>query len=131
MLALCYTKPGVFELTEKPLPEILDPKDAIVRVTLSSICTSDLHIKHGSVPRARLGVTVGHEMVGVVERTGNEVTSVRPGDRVTVNVETFCGKCFFTDSSTTAQIPTAVGRSAAGLTADRRNLSACPSPTKV
>lgn len=95
MLALCYTKPGVFELTEKPLPEILDPKDAIVRVTLSSICTSDLHIKHGSVPRARLGVTVGHEMVGVVERTGNEVTSVRPGDRVTVNVETFCGKCFF------------------------------------
>lgn len=95
MLALSYTKPGVFELTEKPLPEILDPKDAIVRVTLSSICTSDLHIKHGSVPRARLGVTVGHEMVGVVERTGNEVTSVRPGDRVTVNVETFCGKCFF------------------------------------
>lgn len=80
---------------DKPEPQIVDPRDAIVRVTLSSICTSDLHIKHGSVPRAVPGVTVGHEMVGVVEAVGSGVTSVRRGDRVAVNVETFCGECFF------------------------------------
>lgn len=95
MLAYTYIKQGKFELIEKPKPELKDTRAAIVRVTLSSICTSDLHIKHGSVPRAVPGITVGHEMVGVVEQTGADVTSVRPGDRVTVNVETFCGECFF------------------------------------
>lgn len=95
MLAYTYMEKGRFELLEKPKPLLLDPKDAIVRVSLASICTSDLHIKHGSVPRAVPGITVGHEMVGVVEEVGEAVTSVRPGDRVTVNVETFCGECFF------------------------------------
>ncbi len=80
---------------EKAKPELLDDRDAIVKVTLSSICSSDLHIKHGSVPRAVPGVTVGHEMVGVVESVGGSVSKVKPGDRVTVNVETFCGACFF------------------------------------
>ena len=95
MLACTYLGPGRIELREKPKPELLDPRDALVRVTLGSICTSDLHIKHGSVPRAVPGVTVGHEMVGVVETIGSAVSTVRPGDRVTVNVETFCGECFF------------------------------------
>lgn len=95
MLAYTYVKQGTFTLLEKPKPVLQDDRDAIVRVTLSSICTSDLHIKHGSVPRAVPGITVGHEMVGVVEEVGSAVTTVRPGDRVTVNVETFCGECFF------------------------------------
>lgn len=95
MLAYTYKTKGTFKLEEKPVPEILSSTDAIVRVTLSSICTSDLHIKHGSVPRAVPGITVGHEMVGVVEKVGAAVTNVAPGDRVTVNVETFCGECFF------------------------------------
>lgn len=95
MLAYTYTAPGKFELCEKTKPILLDPRDAIVKVTLASICTSDLHIKHGSVPRAVPGITVGHEMVGIVEQVGTAVTTVRPGDRVTVNVETFCGECFF------------------------------------
>lgn len=95
MLAYTYIKHGKFELLEKPKPEIRDSRDAIVRVTLGSICTSDLHIKHGSVPRAIPGITVGHEMVGIVEEVGFDVTLVKPGDRVTVNVETFCGECFF------------------------------------
>ena len=82
-------------MQEKARPELLDPKDAIVKVTLASICSSDLHIKHGSVPRAVPGITVGHEMVGIVEQVGAEVRTVSPGDRVTVNVETFCGECFF------------------------------------
>ena len=95
MKALTYIEHNHFALLDKPEPEIIDPRDAVVRATLGSICTSDLHIKHGSVPRAVPGTTVGHEMVGIVEQVGPDVTSVRPGDRVTVNVETFCGKCFF------------------------------------
>ena len=95
MKALTYLERGRFAVTEKPKPVVTDPRDAVVRVTLGSICTSDLHIKHGSVPRAVPGITVGHEMVGVVEAVGAEVKTVRPGDRVTVNVETFCGECYF------------------------------------
>lgn len=95
MLTYTYVSPGKFEFREKPRPQLQHPRDAIVRVTLSSICTSDLHIKHGSVPRANVGITVGHEMVGIVEETGSAVTNVKPGDRVTVNVETYCGECFF------------------------------------
>ena len=95
MLAYTYVEKGKFELREKEKPMLRDEKDAIVKVTFSSICTSDLHIKHGSVPKAVPGITVGHEMVGIVEQTGSEVKKVKPGDRVTVNVETFCGKCFF------------------------------------
>lgn len=95
MLAYTYIKKGEFRLIEKEKPELKNEKDAIVRVTLSSICTSDLHIKHGSVPRAVPGITVGHEMVGIVEQVGTGVVSVKPGDRVVVNVETFCGECYF------------------------------------
>ena len=95
MLAYTFLEQGTFKLLEKERPALLDDRDAIVRVTLASICTRDLHIKHGSVPRAVPGITVGHEMVGVVEEVGPAVSSVKPGDRVTVNVETFCGHCFF------------------------------------
>ena len=95
MIAMTYIEPGKFALTEKSRPRLENPRDAIVRVTISSICTSDLHIKHGSVPRAVPGITLGHEMVGVVEEVGSAVTKVKPGDRVTVNVETYCGECFF------------------------------------
>ncbi len=95
MLAYTYVEKGKFALQNKPKPVLRNEKDAIVKVTLASICTSDLHIKHGSVPKAVPGITVGHEMVGIVEQTGKEVKNVKPGDRVTINVETFCGKCFF------------------------------------
>ena len=95
MKAYTYINKGEFALIDKPKPTIIEPTDAIVRVTLGSICTSDLHIKHGSVPRAVPGITVGHEMVGIVEQLGAEVKGVNVGDRVTVNVETFCGECFY------------------------------------
>ena len=95
MKAYTYIEKGKFELTDKPVPVLSDPTDAIVRVTLSSICTSDHHTRNGSVPRAVKGITVGHEMVGVVEAVGDEVKEIKPGDRVTVNVETFCGECYF------------------------------------
>lgn len=95
MKAYTYINKGEFALVDKPKPTIIEPTDAIVRVTLGSICSSDLHIKHGSVPRAVPGITVGHEMVGIVEELGSEVKGVSVGDRVTVNVETFCGECFY------------------------------------
>lgn len=95
MNALIYVEKGRFEMTEKEKPVLLEATDAIVRVTLSSICTSDLHIMHGAVPLARPGITVGHEMVGVVEQVGSAVKNVNIGQRVAVNVETFCGECFF------------------------------------
>ena len=95
MKAFTYIEKGKFALIEKQKPELQASTDAIVRVTLGSICSSDLHIKHGSVPRAVPGITVGHEMVGVVEEIGADVKGVKVGDRVTVNVETFCGECFF------------------------------------
>lgn len=95
MKALTYIEHGKFAMQEKAKPQLVSARDALVRVTLGSICTSDLHIKHGSVPRAVPGITVGHEMVGVVEAVGADVKTVKPGDRVTVNVETFCGECFF------------------------------------
>ena len=95
MKAYTYINKGEFALIDKPKPTIIEPTDAIVRVTLGSICSSDMHIKHGSVPRAVPGITVGHEMVGIVEELGSEVKGVSVGDRVTVNVETFCGECFY------------------------------------
>ena len=95
MKAYTYINKGEFALIDKPKPTIIEPTDAIVRVTLGSICSSDLHIKHGSVPRAVPGITIGHEMVGIVEELGSEVKGVSVGDRVTVNVETFCGECFY------------------------------------
>lgn len=95
MLAYTYRGKNDFALEEKEKPVLLEKTDAIVKVTLASICSSDIHIKHGAVERAVAGITVGHEMVGVVESVGSDVTKVKPGERVTVNVETFCGECFF------------------------------------
>ena len=93
MLTYMYVEKGEFSLVEKP--KLLYERDAIVKVMLSSICSSDPHIKHGGVPRAVEGITVGHETVGVVEEVGEMVNHVKVGDRVTINVETFYGECFF------------------------------------
>ena len=83
------------ELVQKSYPKILEARDAIVRVTMSSICTSDLHIKNGFVPNAQEGVTLGHEFVGEVVEIGSGITNLKVGDRVSANCETFCGECYF------------------------------------
>lgn len=88
-------KNGKIEIVEKPVPVIEKNTDAIIKVTLSSICTSDLHIIHGFVPLAKNGVVLGHEFVGEVVETGNGVKDFKKGDRVSVNCETFCGVCDF------------------------------------
>lgn len=95
MKALIWNKDGTTELIEKEYPQIKDSKDAIVKVTLSSICTSDLHIIKGYVPRAISGTVLGHEFVGEVVEVGKDVKNLQIGDRVAANCETFCGECFF------------------------------------
>ena len=95
MKALVHDGHGNIALLDRPRPRLAEPADAIVRVTRSTICTSDLHIMRGAVPRARPDTVLGHEFVGVVEEAGTSVRSFSPGDRVAVNCETFCGECFF------------------------------------
>ncbi len=95
MKAVVYEGKGKLALEERPVPKLQEATDAIIRVTLTTICSSDIHIKHGAVPRAVPGTILGHEFVGVVEETGEAVRRFRKGDRVAVNVETFCGECFF------------------------------------
>lgn len=77
------------------MPEIKHPQDAIVKVTMSSICTSDLHIIKGFVPRANEDIVLGHEFVGEVVEVGEGVKRLHAGDRVSANCETFCGECYF------------------------------------
>ena len=95
MKAVVYKGKGQVVLEDRPIPVIQDPRDAIVRVTRSTICSSDLHIKHGTVPRAKENTVLGHEFVGEVVEVGSAVKKFKAGDRVSVNVETFCGECFF------------------------------------
>ena len=95
MKAVVYKGNGKIALEDRPVPKILDDRDAVIKVTLTTICSSDIHIKHGAVPRAVPGTILGHEFVGRVVETGSAVKKIKPGDRVSVNVETFCGECFF------------------------------------
>lgn len=95
MKALVHDGNGAIAIEDRPTPTIDTPDDAIIRVTRSTICTSDLHIIHGAVPRALPDTVLGHEFVGVVEQTGANVTRLQPGDRVAVSCETFCGTCFY------------------------------------
>lgn len=80
---------------DKPMPEILHPQDAIVRVTRSCICGSDLHLYHGLVPDTRVGMTFGHEFTGIVEEIGPGVQTLKVGDHVMVPFNIACGICPF------------------------------------
>jgi threonine dehydrogenase-like Zn-dependent dehydrogenase len=79
----------------KPTPQIEHPEDAIVRVTRSCICGSDLHLYHGLVPDTRVGMTFGHEFTGIVEQVGPGVTNIKVGDHVLVPFNIACGSCAF------------------------------------
>ncbi len=82
-------------LDKRPVPKIKDKRDAIVKVTMSSICTSDLHIIRGFVPKAVPETILGHEFVGEVVDVGSDIKNLKKGDRVSANCETFCGQCYF------------------------------------
>jgi threonine dehydrogenase-like Zn-dependent dehydrogenase len=95
MRAISYLGPKRVRVIDKPRPRIEHPGDAIVRVTRSAICGSDLHLYHGLVPDTRVGCTFGHEFAGVIEEVGSAVRSLVPGDRVVVPFNISCGTCFY------------------------------------
>ncbi|MGB7835782.1 MAG: alcohol dehydrogenase catalytic domain-containing protein, partial [Xanthobacteraceae bacterium] len=80
MKAAIFVKPGRIVLDEKPIPDI-GPLDALVRITTTTICGTDIHILKGEYPVAQ-GLTIGHEPVGIIEKLGSSVTDFREGQRV-------------------------------------------------
>ena len=95
MLAMNYRGPYRVRAAHKSEPKIQHPNDAIVRVTRSCICGSDLHIYHGLVPDTRVGTTFGHEFIGIVEAIGDSVQNLKVGDHVLVPFNIACGQCAF------------------------------------
>jgi alcohol dehydrogenase len=93
MKALVYQGPGKKALEERPMPAISAPTDAIVKITKTTICGTDLHILKGDVPTCKPGRILGHEGVGVVDSVGAGVTSFPTGDRVLISCISACGKC--------------------------------------
>ena len=95
MLAMNYRGPYRVRAAHKADPVIEHPGDAIVRVTRTCICGSDLHLYHGMVPDTRIGHTFGHEFIGIVEDVGADVKNLKVGDKVLVPFNVFCGSCFY------------------------------------
>jgi alcohol dehydrogenase len=91
--ALVFHGPGQKALEDKPEPTIAKPTDAIVRITKTTICGTDLHILKGDVPKVRPGTTLGHEGVGVIEAVGNAVSNFMIGDLVLISCISSCGNC--------------------------------------
>ena len=94
MKAAVFHKPKDIRVENVPDPRIEDPRDAIVRITLSAICGSDLHLYNGLIPQLR-PLILGHEFMGVVEDVGSEVRNLQRGDRVVVPFSIACGRCWF------------------------------------
>jgi threonine dehydrogenase-like Zn-dependent dehydrogenase len=96
MLAMNYRGPYRIRADyNRPYPELLHPSDAIIRVTRSCICGSDLHLYHGLVPDTRVGTTFGHEFTGIVEEVGADVRNLKKGDHILVPFNVACGSCPF------------------------------------
>jgi threonine dehydrogenase-like Zn-dependent dehydrogenase len=95
MKAVCWWGKGEVRVVDVPEPKILNPHDAIVRVTLAAICGSDLHLYDGYVPTMMRGDVLGHEFMGEVVEVGSEVRNLGVGDRVIVPFPIGCGRCWF------------------------------------
>ncbi|KJR45970.1 dehydrogenase [Desulfosporosinus sp. I2] len=93
MKALVYHGPGNYSLDDVPVPKITSPTDAIGKVTLAAICTSDIHMVQGHIPTASIPKIVGHEFCVEIVETGSEVTHLKPGMRCIVFPAVFCGRC--------------------------------------
>ncbi len=93
MKAFVYLGPGKKALEDRPKPTLLEPTDAIVRVTKTTICGTDLHILKGDVPSCTPGRILGHEGVGVIDAVGAAVTAFKKGDRVLISCISACGRC--------------------------------------
>ena len=95
MKGLCYVDDEKIEVRDFPIPDIEKDTDVIVEINYASICTSDIHIVKGKVPRAKKGIILGHEGVGKITKIGKEIKKFKPGDNVSINCITFCGDCYF------------------------------------
>jgi alcohol dehydrogenase len=93
MKALVYRGPGKRELEDKPKPSIENATDAIVKISKTTICGTDLHILKGDVPTVTPGRILGHEGVGIVDQVGANVSNFQVGDHVLISCITSCGKC--------------------------------------
>ena len=92
MKSLVYPGPQQMALQDRPRPEISVPTDAVVKVTRTTICGTDLHILKGDVPSCQPGRILGHDGVGIVDAVGSAVTGFKPGDRVLVSCISSCGR---------------------------------------
>src|SRR5262245_19951042 len=95
MKAVCWQGKGRVQVDNVPEPHIINPRDAIVRITATAICGSDLHLYDGFIPTMRHGDILGHEFMGEVVEIGSAVTNLRVGDRVVVPFPIACGRCYF------------------------------------
>lgn len=95
MKAIVYKGINQVEVREVKEPQIEKPDDAVIKITSSAICGSDLHLIHGMIPHLRKGFTLGHEAMGIVQETGPEVTKVKKGDRVIIPFPVACGHCWY------------------------------------
>src|SRR6476620_12212590 len=95
MKALVYHGPGKKSLDERPMPQLAAPTDAIVKITRTTICGTDLHILKGDVPSCEPGRILAHEGVGVIEQAGSAVAAFKAGDQVLISCISSCGKCDF------------------------------------
>src|SRR4051794_25268503 len=95
MRAVCWYGKKDIRVEQVPDPTILNPRDAIIRITSTAICGSDLHIYGGFIPAMERGDILGHEFMGEVVEVGSGVKNLRKGDRVVVPFPIACGACFF------------------------------------
>jgi threonine dehydrogenase-like Zn-dependent dehydrogenase len=95
MRAVCWEAPNVVRVEHVPDPAIVNPRDAVVRVTSTAICGSDLHLLDGFIPTMECGDILGHEFMGEVVEVGGRVDNLKKGDRVIVPFPIACGNCFF------------------------------------
>lgn len=102
MKALCWNDTRDVRIESVPDPRILNPRDAIIKVTLSAICGSDLHLYDGFIPSMERGDVLGHEFMGEVVETGRDVRNLKVGDRVVVPFAIACGHCYFCEHEMTS-----------------------------
>lgn len=95
MKALIYAGPNKTAIVDKPIPQIENSSQAVLRMLRTTICGTDLHIVRGEVPTAEIGRTLGHEGIGIVEEVGSEVKNFKKGDRVVIAAVVACAKCTF------------------------------------
>ena len=95
MEGLCYIDKEKLEIKTFPLPKITSPNEVIIEIKYASLCTSDIHIIKDKVPRAKKGIILGHEGVGIIKEIGSDIKKFKIGDKVSINCISFCGECYF------------------------------------